>query len=87
VQRTHNEKRAEQLLREGLEVAALSSDELDEVPGADPRKVALARLIWEQTTVSQEWLAERLRMGSAANVSPADPPASREAACKSAAMD
>ena len=29
----------------------------------------LAALLWRQTVVSQEWLAEKLRMKSAANVS------------------
>jgi ribose 1,5-bisphosphokinase PhnN len=29
----------------------------------------LADLLWRQTTVSQEWLAEKLAMRSAANVS------------------
>ena len=33
------------------------------------RKVAIAHVIWEQTVVSQNWLAERLWMKSAANVS------------------
>jgi hypothetical protein len=31
--------------------------------------VAIAGAIWEQTVVPQKWLAERLRMRSAANVS------------------
>ena len=37
--------------------------------GYDERKVLLAALLWERTVVSQEWLAEILRMKSAANVS------------------
>ncbi|HRJ10996.1 MAG TPA: hypothetical protein PK490_21720, partial [Prosthecobacter sp.] len=37
--------------------------------GSDARKVLLADLLWRRTVVSQEWLAERLRMSSAANVS------------------
>lgn len=37
--------------------------------GSDPRKLALAELVWKRTTVSQVWIAERLSMGSAANVS------------------
>ena len=36
---------------------------------ADPRKRALAELLWRRTTVSQEWIAAKLSMGSAANVS------------------
>jgi hypothetical protein len=39
------------------------------LPGSEPRKVAVARVIWEQTTVPQSWLAEKLMMGSPANVS------------------
>jgi len=31
--------------------------------------VALGMLIWKTTTVSQEWIARRLQMKSAANVS------------------
>jgi hypothetical protein len=37
--------------------------------GSDPRKLALAELLWKRTTVSQEWIAEKLAMRSAANVS------------------
>jgi putative transposase len=43
--------------------------ELESVKGSDPRKVLLADLLWRRTVVSQEWLAEKLRMRSAANVS------------------
>jgi len=39
------------------------------LPGSEPMKVAIARGIWERTTVPQGWLVERLRRGSAANVS------------------
>jgi hypothetical protein len=39
------------------------------VKGSDPRKVLLADLLWRRTVVSQEWLAEKLQMKSAANVS------------------
>jgi hypothetical protein len=37
--------------------------------GSDLRKPALAELLWKRTTVSQEWIAEKLSMRSAANVS------------------
>ena len=36
---------------------------------SDERKVLLAALLWRGTVVSQEWLAKKLRMKSAANVS------------------
>jgi putative transposase len=62
-------ERAERWLREGLPAAGLNEKELAATPGSDPRKVALARLLRRDTTVSQVWLAERLAMRSAANVS------------------
>jgi putative transposase len=39
------------------------------VKGSDPRKVLLADLLWRRTVVSQEWLAEKLVISSAADVS------------------
>ncbi len=39
------------------------------LPGSDWRKVALARLISGHTTASHQWLADNLKMRSAANVS------------------
>ncbi len=69
VRRAHGLERAEEWLREGLAAAGLNEQELGATPGSDPRKVALARLLWRGTTVSQVWLAQRLAMRSAANVS------------------
>ena len=67
--RAHDEARAEALLASGLAAAGLTQDEVARLPGSDARKVAIARLIWEGTTMSQGWVSERLQMGSAANVS------------------
>jgi len=67
--RAHGELQAERMLEEGLKAADLTAGELKELPGSDLRKVALAKFIWEGTTVSQGWLAERLWMKSAANAS------------------
>ena len=57
------------MLEEGIAVAGLKGKELGELPANEVRKVALARLVWEKTTVSQSWIAGRLKMGNAANVS------------------
>ena len=57
------------MVKEGLQAAALQESRLAELNGSDPRKVALGILIWKTTTVSQEWIARRLQMKSAANVS------------------
>jgi len=39
------------------------------LPGSDARKGALASLLWGKTTVSQNWIADQLQMGSARRVS------------------
>jgi len=65
----HGEKQAEAWLKEGLRAAGLKAGELAKLKGSDARKLMLADLLWRRTVVSQEWLAEKLAMKSAANVS------------------
>ena len=60
---------AERGLEEGLKVAGLYEKDLRALKGSDYRNLVLAELIWKRTTVSQEWLAEKRSMRSAANVS------------------
>ena len=60
---------AERLLSEGLGAAGLEEDALGSLPGSDMRKAALASLLLERTVARQSWIAERLAMRSAANVS------------------
>ena len=67
--RRHDLTEAERLLREGLREQGLRKAELPQLPGNEPRKVALAQLLRERTVVSNQWLAEQLAMRSAANVS------------------
>lgn len=67
--RAHDEGEAERLLKTGLAAAGMGDAEVEQLPGADARKVAIANWIWSRTAVSQAWLAERLGMASAANVS------------------
>ncbi len=57
------------LVREGLKRTGLREAELAHLPGSDPRKVKISRLVWEQTAVPQIWIAERRQMASASNVS------------------
>ena len=65
----HGESEAERLLVEGLRAAGMDKAHLENTPGSDASKVALAGLVWKRTTISQSWLAKRLCMKSAANVS------------------
>ena len=69
VSRAHDEREAERLLSEGLAAAGLEEDALNHLPGSDVRKMALASLLLERTVTRQSWIAERLAMRSAANVS------------------
>jgi hypothetical protein len=64
----HDFERAEELVAEGLAVAGLLEEELERLPGADARKLAVARVVRSRTTASLAWIAERLKMKSAANV-------------------
>lgn len=65
----HGIAEAEKILEEGLAAAGLKKEELKRLRANDARKVELARLVWKRTTVSQEWIAQRLEMRHAANVS------------------
>jgi hypothetical protein len=67
--RAHGEREALRLLAEGMKAAGLDAVELGRLKGSDPRKVAIARLIRQRTTVSLVWIAERLSMRSAADTS------------------
>jgi putative transposase len=60
---------ATDLIRQGLKTLGLSEDELKASKGSEPRKVSLAWAIARSTTMSQSWIADRLNMRSAANVS------------------
>ena len=65
----HWEREAEAWLKAGLRAAGLKTGDLERLKGSDPRKLMLADHLWRRTVVSQEWLAEKLAMKSAANVS------------------
>jgi len=67
--RAHGEAHAQEILETGKRVLGLSEKEIAATPGSDERKVAIAKLIWERTTVSQGWIASHLGMSTGANVS------------------
>lgn len=68
-QKAHDEKAAEQIVRTGLAETGLAESELPALPGSEPRKARIAGMVRAQTTVSMGWIAARLHMRSAANVS------------------
>ena len=67
--RAHGEAVAKKLLVEGLTAAGLSAADVVDLPGSDKRKVVIAAVIWQNTTVKMQWISDRLSMRSAANAS------------------
>ena len=67
--RAHGESEARRLVKEGMAAAGLTEADLKVLPGSEIRKVAVAKVVWEQTTVSLPWIAERLNMRSRTNAS------------------
>jgi putative transposase len=67
--RDHAQHSATDLIRQGLKMLGLSEARLKATKGSEPRKVSLAWAVARSTTLSQTWIADRLHMRSAANVS------------------
>lgn len=65
----HGTAEAERLLKEGMLAAGLEEGDLEKLTANEERKVAIARVVWRKTTVSQGWIAEKLQMRNAATVS------------------
>jgi putative transposase len=66
---SHDEQAAREYVAEGLRMHNLSEEDLAALPGSDPRKVAIARVVRGKTSVRLGWIADALKMKSAANVS------------------
>jgi REP element-mobilizing transposase RayT len=62
------EAKAERILAEELERLGLSEDELNRRRKGDQQKTRIARRLRRETIVTLEWIADRLRMGSASTV-------------------
>jgi len=68
-ERDFGEAGAERIVIEGLAKAGLADGDLAKLKGSDPRKVRIAARVWRETCVGQGWIAARLSMGGAGNVS------------------
>jgi putative transposase len=56
--------KAQRLVREGLHALGWKEADLPGWPKGDKRKVALARRLRQETTMTLKWIAQRLHMGS-----------------------
>ena len=58
------EAKAQQMTREGMEKMVLCEEDLSKMPKGDKRKVMLTAELRANTTMTKEWIATRLRMGT-----------------------
>lgn len=65
----HDRKRAEELLRMGLQVLMVSQGEIRDMKTTNARKQALTWLIRSSSQVSCEWICEQLGLGHRSNIS------------------
>jgi len=65
----HDENEAERLLSFGLKICSLTRSDLDVLKKGDDKKKAVAWLIRRNTSVKNEWISTRLRMGNVSNLS------------------
>jgi hypothetical protein len=56
--------KAEEIVREEMRKAGWREKDLERMRKGDAGKVAMARRVREETTVSLKWIASRLRMGT-----------------------
>jgi putative transposase len=61
--------RAEAIARKALRAAHLREKDLEGLPKGAKEKLKVARRLREETTMTLEWIAERLRMGTAGHLS------------------
>ena len=66
--RRHDEREAEKLLTQSLEILGLESDGVGGLAKRDVRKQGLAWLLKRNTVMSNEWIGVRLAMGSRTNI-------------------
>lgn len=65
----HDESMAQTILERGLKIIKISEDELPLLAKGDCRKKVIAWAIRQRTCVRNEWIAEKLHMGSYSNMS------------------
>jgi REP element-mobilizing transposase RayT len=66
--RVHDESEAQRLLQYGLGVCGLVEDDFAGLKKSDTRKKAIAWLLRRNTSVRNEWITSRLKMGVASNL-------------------
>jgi hypothetical protein len=69
VAREHGEATAIRMLAAAFTALDLTVEAMEQMPKNDPRKVAVGKWIKTATLVSNQWIAERLKMGHVSRAS------------------
>ena len=69
VWRSHGEEEARSILEQALKQFGLSRESLGGLKKSDERKLAIARVIRQRTSVANSWLARELALGHVSAVS------------------
>jgi len=69
VRRQHGEEEARRIMDHGMRHLGLTAAELPTLKKGDERKLALATVIRQRTTVPNAWIAEQLHLGPVSRVS------------------
>ncbi len=69
--REHGEAEAERIVRRAVKILRLptTAEAMAKLPKSDDRKVVLAALLRDRTSVGNSWIAKRLSMGHSGSVS------------------
>lgn len=66
---THGEAMARNIIKAGLRAMKLKESDLGKLPLGCDQKIALASVLRNKTTISQDWISKKLKMGHRTNVS------------------
>ncbi len=69
LRQSHDKDRAEEIFQRGLQRLGLKEEELSELKKSDARKIAIGRLIRQETAVDNRWIAGRVGLGHVSRVS------------------
>jgi DNA-binding ferritin-like protein len=67
--RQHDDEAAERVLASGMKALGVTDESLSNQIKSSPEKYALAWLVRKNTCVRNDWIKQRLKMGSATNFS------------------
>lgn len=65
----HGEAMAKNIIQSGLKAIKIKESDLAKLPLGSDYKIALATVLRDRTTISQDWISKKLKMGHRTNVS------------------